>query len=84
MATLEAYIVSINEDDILTRHNILGIFESHKQIENHVNNMDIDYTLEKHGDLYLCVSNLLEDDGCPEQGPIASLNLEFFRIKIEE
>lgn len=89
MLKLEAYIVSITDEDILIRHNKVGVFDSYEKVEQHANDMEIDYTLEKHGDLYLCIADLTEgnqplDTAVPENGPIASLKLDFFPIKIED
>lgn len=84
----EAYIVTINEEDMMTRHTKLGIFGSYEEIEKHVNDTEIDYTLIKYGDLYLCIADLSDIKAgevvCPEHGEIASLKLDFFPIKIED
>lgn len=86
--SLEAYIVSINEDDIMTRHVKVGNFDTLENVIKHVNEMEIDYSLQKFGDLHVCVADLTDikvgDIICPEHGPIESLSLEFFKIDVEE
>lgn len=86
--SLEAYIVSVNDDDIMTRHFKVGNFDTMENVVNRVNEMEIDYALAKFGDLHVCIADLTDiKEGevvCPESGPIEALSLEFLRIDIEE
>lgn len=85
MLKLEVYIVSINDDNMMRRHIKLGVFDSYEKIEHHVNEMDVNYTLEQHGDLFLCIAYLTEENNgndiiCTNHGHAPSLKLEFFPL----